>query len=73
MFTIIILAEPCALLKLKDFFCEPLQIEEQAMSELLSFYGASDNVHQYITVERVPSTNAQPLWAATQRQSSRLI
>lgn len=47
-----------------------IQIEEQAMSALLDFYKASDSVHEHISVERVASKNARPLWAATQRQSS---
>lgn len=45
-----------------------IQIEEQAIQELLQFYKADENFNEHITVERVPQAMAAPLWAAKQRQ-----
>ncbi|XP_074647622.1 inhibitor of Bruton tyrosine kinase-like [Tubulanus polymorphus] len=44
-----------------------IQIEEQAMQELLIQYKAQDRKDECITVERVSSVMASPTWAATQQ------
>lgn len=38
------------------------QLEERAMEELLQYYGGKDNACELVTVERVPSTAAKPVW-----------
>ena len=38
------------------------QLEERAMEELLQYYGGKDNACELITVERIPSTAAKPVW-----------
>lgn len=38
------------------------QLEERAMEELLQYYGGKDNACEFVTVERIPSTAAKPIW-----------
>jgi len=38
------------------------QLEERAMEELLQYYGGKDSACELITVERIPSTAAKPVW-----------
>ena len=38
------------------------QLEERAMEELLQYYGGKDNACEVISVERIPSTAAKPVW-----------
>ncbi|KAJ7363616.1 hypothetical protein OS493_009778 [Desmophyllum pertusum] len=38
------------------------QLEEKAMEELLQYYGGKDNACEFVTVERIPSTAASPVW-----------
>ncbi|CAH3121307.1 unnamed protein product [Pocillopora meandrina] len=38
------------------------QLEERAMEELLQYYGGKDNACEFVTVERIPSTAAKPVW-----------
>ncbi|XP_068698933.1 inhibitor of Bruton tyrosine kinase-like isoform X2 [Montipora foliosa] len=38
------------------------QLEEKAMEELLHHYGGKDNACEFVTVERIPSTAAHPIW-----------
>ena len=39
-----------------------LQLEERAMEELMQFYGGIHNACEFVTVERIPSTAARPVW-----------
>lgn len=32
------------------------------MEELLQYYGGKDNACEFVTVERIPSTAAKPVW-----------
>lgn len=32
------------------------------MEELLQYYGGKDNGCEFVTVERIPSTAAKPVW-----------
>ncbi|XP_052808586.1 homeobox protein 5-like [Mya arenaria] len=47
-----------------------IQIEEQAIQDLLIHYKAADSVEERITVERVVTTAATPLWKRERLQSS---
>ena len=47
-----------------------VQIEEQAIQDLLIHYKASSNVDERITVERVPQIAATPLWKRDRLTSS---
>jgi len=47
-----------------------LQIEEQAIQDLLGHYAARDNVDERITVERVLVSSAVPLWKRERLTSS---
>ncbi|CAC5394250.1 unnamed protein product [Mytilus coruscus] len=47
-----------------------IQIEEQAIQELLQYYRASESFDECITVERVPQAMAEPLWTAKQQKQS---
>ena len=38
------------------------QLEERAMEELLQYYGGLDNACEFVTVQRVPTTAARPVW-----------
>lgn len=38
------------------------QLEEKAMEELLQHYGGQDNACEFVTVQRVGSTLAKPVW-----------
>jgi len=38
------------------------QLEERAMEELLQYYGGKDNACEFVTVQRIPSTAARPVW-----------
>ena len=38
------------------------QLEERAMEELLQYYGGLDNPSEFVTVQRVPTTAARPVW-----------
>lgn len=49
-----------------------IQIEEQAIQELLQYYHASENLDEHITVERVPQAMAAPLWTAKQQKQQHL-
>ncbi|WAR08880.1 hypothetical protein MAR_018838 [Mya arenaria] len=49
---------------------EQLKIEEQAIQDLLIHYKAADSVEERITVERVVTTAATPLWKRERLQSS---
>ena len=42
-----------------------LQIEEEAMQELMYQYAADSNVDEYITVSRITRAMATPMWHAT--------
>jgi len=48
--------------------CFPLlQIEEQAIQELLQFYHADEVLDECITVERITQEMATPIWASKQK------
>ncbi|XP_078373752.1 inhibitor of Bruton tyrosine kinase-like isoform X1 [Oculina patagonica] len=50
---------------LNEFSRKPFhltQLEERAMEELLQYYGGKDNACEFVTVERIPSTAAKPVW-----------
>ncbi|XP_076077944.1 inhibitor of Bruton tyrosine kinase-like [Mytilus galloprovincialis] len=47
-----------------------IQIEEQAIQELLQYYRASESFDECISVERVPQAMAAPLWTAKQQKQS---
>ncbi|KAL4233187.1 hypothetical protein ACF0H5_007871 [Mactra antiquata] len=47
-----------------------IQIEEQAMQDLLKFYQADENVDEHITVERVQQASATPVWKRERVQST---
>lgn len=38
------------------------QLEEKAMEELLQHYGGQDNACEFVTVQRIGSTIAKPVW-----------
>lgn len=39
-----------------------IQIEDQAIEELLNYYGGRDNPCEFVTVERMSATAATPVW-----------
>lgn len=65
----IVRAEEEKLQNLKALQTKPLHIisiEDKAIEELLDFYKANDNPNEYITVERVVSRVAEPVWGRNQ-------
>ncbi|XP_013381620.1 inhibitor of Bruton tyrosine kinase-like [Lingula anatina] len=46
-----------------------IQMEEQAIQELLAHYRALENSDEHITIERVSDTAAAPIWAAHQKNT----
>lgn len=47
-----------------------LQIEEQAIQDLLKYYKAGENFDEHITVERVQQASATPVWKRERIQST---